>query len=88
MVIFKYELELVPRQTVSIPAQSTLLSVATQRGTLCLWALVEPDTNSNVNRIIEIFGTGHPVNDGRRVFIGTALIEPFVWHVFERLDEG
>lgn len=86
MVIWKYELKLTDRQKVSMPVASDLLSVANQRGTLCLWAMVDPTNANKVERDIEIIGTGNPMPDGRRSFIGTAVIDPFVWHVFERFE--
>ena len=86
MVIWKYQLQLRDRQKVSMPVASTLLSVANQRGTLCLWAMVDPTNTNTVERDIEIIGTGNPIPDGRRSFIGTAVIGPFVWHAFERFE--
>ena len=82
--IWKYELNITDRQVVSMPADSTILSVANQRGTLCLWALVDPAVSDKVDRDIEILGTGNIVSTALRSFIGTVVMEPFIWHVFER----
>jgi len=86
MVIWKYELKITDRQKVRMPVVSDLLSVANQRGSLCLWAMVDPANANTVERDIEIIGTGNPMPDGRRTFIGSAVIDPFVWHVFERFE--
>lgn len=85
-MIWKYELRITNRQKVQLPACARLLSVANQRGTLCLWAQIDPDNATIVERDIEIIGTGNPMPVARRVFLGTVVIDPFVWHVFERLE--
>lgn len=66
-----------------MPEGAKILSVGNQRGNLCLWAMVDP-TNPGVFRIFEMIGTGYPLSDVGLQFIGTVVIEPFVWHVFER----
>lgn len=83
MKIWKYELKLVDRQAVSMPIGATILSVANQRGNLCLWAKVNPRHNHPTNRIIQIVETGNPIPNEEMTFIGTVVIDPFVWHVFE-----
>jgi len=85
MIIWKYELAITDIQQLEIPHKGTILSVANQNGKLCLWALVNPNLVSYI-RTIEIIGTGNPIDKSpvERKFIGTAVINPFVWHVFER----
>lgn len=85
--IWKYELQVTSMQEVQIPKGAELLSVANQNGSLCMWAKVDADKKRE-RRHIEIFGTGNPMPQDMGVdrrFIGTAVIDPFVWHVFERL---
>lgn len=85
MVIWKYVLEITDRQTLVMPAGAELLSVANQNGRLCLWALADP-SKEKVPRCIEIVGTGNPIPTNPeeiRKFVGTVIIGPFVWHVFE-----
>lgn len=84
--IFKYTLEITSDQTVQMPQGAWILSVANQGGNLCLWAMVDIDCNLHP-RHIEVIGTGHRVVQDmgvERTFIGTVLINQFVWHVFER----
>jgi len=88
--IWKYELTVTGLQDIDIPTGSRLLSVAKQDGRLCLWAMVAPQ-NATEKRCIEIIGTGNPVPwriGMERRHIGTVIMDPFVWHVFERVDEG
>lgn len=88
MVIWKFELEITDWQEVMMPVGAELLSVANQNGSLCLWAMVDPSKGSQP-RYIEIFGTGNPIPTDMgvdRKFLGTAVVNPFVWHVFERVN--
>ena len=72
-VIYKYKLEITDYQKIYLPIGSKILSVANQRESLCLWALVDPDGNFGEHlHHIEIIGTGNPI--------------PIVWHVFEQVE--
>ena len=83
--IFKYPLVVTDDQTVGIPGGSRILSVDNQNGVLTLWAMVNTDRPVEP-RHIRIVGTGHEIADKAAAsleFIGTVLMDPFVWHVFE-----
>ena len=85
--IFKYSLLITDMQAIDMPKGAELLSVANQDGCLCLWAKVDADKQPET-RFVEIIGTGNPIPQDMgvdRSFIGTVLMAPFVWHVFERL---
>lgn len=82
--IYKYPIGITGFQEVAMPKAARILSVANQNGTLCLWALCDSAQKEYVARQIEIIGTGHPISLNSREFIGTVIVEPFVWHVFER----
>jgi hypothetical protein len=84
--IFKYPVPVDDlMHTHSIPAGSVVCYVG-QQGCPCIW--IEVDTSMDrVERRFQIFGTGHPVPDGF-IYVGTALDEPFVWHVFEKVTEN
>lgn len=88
--IYKYELEPMNTESIVMPVGAKLLHVDNQKGKLCLWALV--DTSPTVQhsiRMITVVGTGQKLweaeNGKRNVYIGTAIIGDFVWHVFELL---
>jgi hypothetical protein len=85
--IWKFGLEIVDSQRISMPRGAEILSVGNQRDTLCMWASVDAEAPL-VNRCFEIRGTGekipHSVGNPRK-FVGTVIMEPFVWHVFERI---
>jgi hypothetical protein len=86
MTIWKYPLIVTDKQIVAMPAGAKILSVQTQGGVLCLWAMVSP-SNPLTDRIIFIFGTGHQIEDAENLaFIGTFQVDGgrFVFHVFEK----
>lgn len=90
MKIFKYPLQIVDQQTIMLSVSAKVLSVDNQRGSLCLWALVDPLDGLIAPRRIFVHGTGHDIPVASAVsnkqFIGTVLMEPFVWHVFEEVS--
>jgi len=81
--IWKYELEITDKQTLSLPPTSCFLAVQEQKGKLMLWARVDPN-QLPVERTILIHGTGHPISPEEK-YIGTAQTTGgfLVWHVFE-----
>ena len=86
--IWKFELETTDRQEIEIPINAEILTIQTQNGIPCLWALVNPE-NEKENKMLEIFGTGHPINYGmgvNRIYLGSYEINngTLVFHVFER----
>lgn len=84
--IWKYELKISDHQMIEMPIESEILSVKVQDNELCLWAKVDTK-RSTETRVIEVFGTGNPVYMDMGVsrrFIETVVMDPFVWHVFER----
>ena len=83
MRIFKYQLEIKDEQKIQMPKGATILSVAVQGGTICVWALAN-EVSVLVNRQFAIHGTGERVTHTlRKKFLGTVIMTPFIWHVFE-----
>jgi len=80
--IWKFPLPLEDLVEVSMPKDSRILSLACQDGQICMWAKCDPDA-PKVTRKFVIAGTGHPLPFGLGEFIGTVLMGPLVWHVFE-----
>lgn len=83
--VLKFPLKITDDQTVVMPEGSQILTVQTQHDTVTIWALC-PETLKKQPRRIEIFGTGHPIPNGNRTYLGTAITQggSLVWHVFER----
>lgn len=82
--IWKFPLKVTDRQFVNMPLNAEILTVQNQNGAACLWALVDPEQQIVEARAFEVIGTGNPIGDGRRRYIGTFQQPPLVWHVFER----
>lgn len=88
LAVFKYPLEVIDEQVLSLPRGAKILSFAEQHGGYCIWALVDPQRPQGTCRI-RLAGTGHPINyaPDNLAFIGTALAMDgnFVLHAFEVL---
>lgn len=80
---WKYPLKVQAQQTISIPRNSTMLTVQVQGDTPCLWVQVDTDEPSD-DVIIRTFGTGHemPNDPGEYVSTYQELGGSLVWHVF------
>jgi hypothetical protein len=82
--IWKYTLDLEAGWWLDMPRGAKVLNVAGVDGEICLWALVDPAEEKGT-RYFWIYGTGHPISPGatHTNYLGTAVLEPYVWHVFE-----
>lgn len=87
--IWKFPLEVTDEQIIEMPDKSTILSIQTQFGNPCIWALVNPDADKTKRRFF-IFGIGHNVEieEGLIRHIGTFQMQEgrLVFHVFEVMD--
>ena len=83
MTIWKYPLAVTDVQSLSWPEFSRPLFVGNQGGTLTLWAMVNPGMEQE-SVTVSIVGTGHPVDDSDGAYVGSAIVDPYVWHVFVR----
>lgn len=85
--IWKFQIETTDTQSIQMPIGSEILCVQTQNGKPCIWAMVDPEKQKEF-RNLEIFGTGHTINDKiDRIYIGTYQLNggALVFHVFERI---
>jgi len=87
MTIYKYPLEITDEQAVMMPTLCKIITVQMQHGKPCLWAIVNEHDRISRLRTIDIFGTGNPMDNQERAYIGTIQQAggALVWHVFERL---
>ena len=81
-MIYKYKLEFQPIQIVKLPLKR-ILTIQTQDGTPCLWALVDTEA-PEVPMQIRMAGTGtHDAHDFDKLrFISTTQYGTFVLHWF------
>jgi hypothetical protein len=85
--IHKYVLEADDQVTVQAPIGRRPLTVAVQRGKLCVWALVDTDQPMEPWKF-RVLGTGHPFDDFDPLtheYLGTVLIhnDSLVFHVYQ-----
>lgn len=92
LTVHKYALPIVGNNTVSMPDGARVLSCGLQGSTIFLWVLCDP-TALKEDRVFEIVGTGQPVPDNVKEFVGTVQAEGncnwflyFVWHIFELIS--
>lgn len=89
--IFKYNLDTTTIQVIQMPINAKILTVQTQYNEPKLWVLVNPMAENFEERIIEIYGTGQPIEypSGfeNRKYIGTYQLNEgkYVFHVFEKM---
>ena len=85
--IWKFPLETIDIQEIEMPSSFEVLTIQTQSGIPCIWAMVNPDA-PKVKVKFEIFGTGHPFKqNGNRKYIGTYQLHngALVFHCFQLL---
>lgn len=83
-VVYKYQLVVTDWQLVTMPKEAKILTVQVQNGTPCIWALVNPE-NETEDVPIRIHGTGHNISDPERLaYIGTFQMPRYglVFHAF------
>lgn len=87
-VIWKFPVPLNDTPLIKMPPGARILSVGAQGEVITLWAEVDPYEGPPILRKFHIRGTGHPVPEGEVTFIGTVLMSPFVWHVYDGGESG
>lgn len=84
--IYKYELEIADTQIIRTPIGAKILSVQIQGDSLILWA-EHTCGNEEETRVIKLIGTGWSFEDFKKKHLGTILLGPYVWHVYEDLED-
>lgn len=79
-VIYKY---VIPPDgiTISMASGSEILTVDEQQGQITIWVLSDP-SRIDEDRHYIVRGTGMAIDSGWD-YIGTAQVDPFIWHLFE-----
>jgi hypothetical protein len=85
--IWKYKFNISDNILIEMPKGAEILTVQTQDGEPCIWALVDTEQKTIVDRHFELYGTGHPFTETEKKYIGSfQLLEgQLVFHLFERL---
>ena len=83
--IRKFDLEIDDSpQVKEMPRDAEILFIHPQDGLLMMWTLVVPE-RARVRRQFAVHETRHPIPQDRE-YVGSAVMPPFVWHVFEIKD--
>lgn len=86
LTVWKFPVRVADEFSIDMPTGAKLLTVQTQGGEPCLWALVE-DADPKVARKLAIRGTGHNADslDGA-AYVGTFQVMggALVFHLFDR----
>lgn len=85
--VYKYPVEIADVQTILLPIGAQILSVQEQNGNAYLWAIVNPDTDSEPRRF-RLYETGHNIETENLLkFVGTfqLLGGRLVFHLFEEV---
>ena len=84
---YKYHIKVQSTNVVTMPKGAQILTCQEQGNKLTLWAIVDPNEAQMQERIISVYGTGHPTERDLQVsdWIATVQIEFLVWHVFEHV---
>lgn len=89
-VIYKYHLSFFKEQTISLPIDAKILTVAMQGDSMYMWAshhFPKQAYHSSTMydwRTIFIIATGEEVPNLPTKYIGTVFAKGFVWHVYEK----
>jgi len=86
--IWKFPIENSGVQIIEMPTGAQIINVGIQNEILCMWAVVNPETETE-SRHFEIYGTGHPMRaEIRKEFIGTYYLKggAYVFHIFEIIN--
>ncbi len=84
--IHKYPFAIADRQILEVPNDWVFRHLGLQAGyggLLQPYLWLQVDSTARMARLpLLVVGTGHEVPD-YRCFLGTLMMEPFVWHVYE-----
>ncbi len=81
--IYKYQIN--PSTILLLPVGSKCIHIGAQGANVYMWAEVWTDMSPLVTEEWRMFiiGTGHELLEGMDYeHLGTAMIDPFVWHVY------
>jgi hypothetical protein len=84
ITIFKYQLRITDLQKIESFEGAKPICVMNQGGVLTMWAEVNTSLPKSTMEI-EVHGTGNPQDSTVSAkYVGSAIVEPFVWHVYAR----
>ena len=84
--IHKYRVTATDNQEIKLPKGAKILTVQVQHNESFMWIEIDPE-NDTESKYFEVFGTGHSMPEGKRIYIGTFQLHngALVFHLYERL---
>jgi hypothetical protein len=81
--IYKYPFDITDEQYIEIPQDPEFLCAQVQGEQPCIWAKVDPTSESQLYRV-RVIGTGHDINDDPGEYLDTIQIQggSLILHVF------
>jgi hypothetical protein len=89
MKIYKYPIPMTSKFSLSLPKDSKILTFQAQNNISCIWFSFPANTNEEIFRKFEIYGTGDDIISPYNLeYIGTVQLADgkLVWHLFEDLS--
>lgn len=90
--ILKYQIK--PQQVartggvlIEIPRGGRVVKVSEENSIPYLWVELDPKAEPILRRFV-VTGTGLNITDDHLTYLGTAMCDPYVWHVFEDTRGG
>jgi hypothetical protein len=88
--IWKFQFEVADIFVIEMPKDAEILTIQSQNGNPCMWALVNPEEEKE-ERHFEMYGTGHDIYYDMgvdRQYIGSfqMLSGDLIFHIFERIN--
>lgn len=83
--IWKYPFNIGDRFPLKMPLGAQILTVQVQKGSPCIWALVDVNEPDREVRWFQVYGTGHQHEEIGYRYIGTFQMDggSMVFHLFE-----
>lgn len=85
--VFKYEVPIDDRFTLKLPRHAKIIAFQVQHEQPQVWALVDPEEKTMMDRDFILAGTGHPIDEREDNLhhLGTWQMRggSLVWHLFE-----
>lgn len=90
--VFKFPLPVTDVAVVEMPVSAQVLTVQTQRGQPCIWAMCDED-GVYERRVFRVLGTGHSIPDKyleKLRYVSTFQLNggDYIFHVFEQVDHA
>jgi hypothetical protein len=83
--IWRFDFPVTDRVTVAMPEGTVILKgVGTRGPELSVWGEVDK-ARPWANRTLRVVGTGNPFDARGHVHVGSIVVDPFVWHVYEEV---